>query len=149
MDSLEEGLRRQLEAHKESTSVSWYCEPWLKENSLDDESVMRYFYMSVFYDSNANNEKTKEDLKKMQFMKGLEYELCYSRQNLGIFHIKKQYRSSEKKVTPIAIYYVYNGRIYEAPSVSKVISSKLRNISYYLRESLDFITQSAENNKRS
>ena len=83
----------------------------------------------------------------MQYMKGLEYVLSYSLPELSIFHIKKQYRSNEKKVTPIAIYYVYHGRIYEAPSLSRVISSKLRNSAYYLNESLTLLSTYVENNK--
>ena len=105
---------------------------------------MSYFYQSVFYDRAANNEKTKEDLRKLVFMKGLEYNISFSLPELGIFHIKKQYRISERKVTPIAIYYVYHGRIYEAPSLSRVLNSKLRNLSYYLNESLCLLSDFAE-----
>ena len=61
MENLEEGLRRQLELHKENTSVNWYDEQWLKFSILDNESVMNYFYLSVFYDKSANNEKAQED----------------------------------------------------------------------------------------
>jgi MED6 mediator sub complex component len=147
METLEEGLRKLLENHEENTSVNWYDEQWLKFNILDNESVMPYFYQSVFYDKSANNEKTKEDLKKLVHMKGLEYNISYSLPELSIFHIRKQYRSSEKKITPIAIYYVYHGRIYEAPSLNRVITSKLKNLSYYLNDSLNLLSDYAENNK--
>jgi hypothetical protein len=147
METLEEGLRKQLENHEENTSVNWYDEQWLKFNTIDNDTVMSYFYQSVFYDKSANNEKTREDLKKMQYMKGLEYNISGSIPELGIYHVKKQYRSSEKKVTPIAIYYVCHGRIYEAPSLNRVITSKLRNLSYYLSESLSLLSEYAENNK--
>ena len=109
---------------------------------------MTYFYQSIFYDKNANNERTKEDLKRLHHMKGLEFIMSFSLPELSIFHIKKQYRSSENKVTPIAIYYVYQGRIYEAPSLNRVISSKLRNLSYYLNESLTLLSDYVENNNK-
>lgn len=147
MENMEDGLRRQLDRHEENTKDYWYDEQWLKFSILDKETVMHYFYLSIFYDKTANNEKTKEDLKKLQFMKGLEYTLTYAMPDLGIFHIRKQYRSSEKKVTPIAIYYVYHGRVYEAPSLSRVINSKLRNMSYYLNESLSLLSNYLETNK--
>ena len=147
MDATGEVLRKVLENHEEKTGVNWYDEQWLKFNVLDNESVMGYFYQSVFYDRSANNEKTKEDLKKMQAMRGLEYVVSYSMPELGIFHIKKQYRSGEQRTTPIAIYYVYHGHVYEAPSLNRVISSKLRNLSYYLNDSLRLLSDYAESSK--
>lgn len=147
MDTAGESLRKVLENHEEKTGVNWYDEQWLKFNTLDNTSVMGYFYQSIFYDKSANNEKTKEDLKKLQYMKGLEYVVNYSMPELGIFHVKKQFRSSEKKVMPIAIYYVYHGRVYEAPSLNRVISSKLRNLSYYLNESLGLLSSYADEKK--
>lgn len=144
MENNEEAFQRQLALHKENLSSYWSDEQWLLCNFLDNESVMTYFYCSIFYEKSANNEKTKEDLKKMKYMRGLEYILTYSLPDKGIFHIKKQYRTNEKKVTPISIYYVYHGRIYESPSLSRVISSKVRNLSFSLNDSLNQLTSYLE-----
>lgn len=144
MENNEEGFLKQLALHKENLSNYWSDEQWLLSNFLDNESVMTYFYCSIFYDKSANNEKTKEDLKKMKYMRGLEYILTYSLPDKGIFHIKKQYRTNEKKVTPIGIYYVYHGRVYESPSLSRVISSKVRNMSFFLNDSLNLLTSYLE-----
>lgn len=96
---------------------------------------MQYFYLSIFYDKAANNEKTKEDLSRLKSMKGLEYLVVHSMPELGIFHIRKQYRTGERRVTPIALYYVYGGMIYEAPSLGKLLKNRVRNIALFLHKS--------------
>lgn len=119
------------------TGLSWSDEFWLKHNILDNGTVMDYFYISVFYDKAANNEKTKEDLGKLKFMKGLEYTLVHSIPEAGIFHIRKQFRHSERKITPLALYYVLGGIVYEAPSLHRVLDCKIRNLSFSLNQSLE------------
>jgi len=144
MESLEYSLRNKGVYHEEQTGVVWSDEYWLKCTPLDNSTVMHYFYMSVFYDKSANNEKTREDLSRLKYMKGLEYMLVHSIPEVGIFHIRKQYRQGEKKIIPISMYYVLSGKIYEAPSLGKVLQAKLRNLSFCLNQSLYNLAACAE-----
>ena len=45
-------------------------------------------------------------------LRGLEYALVHSVPEIGIFHIRKQFRHSANKTTPISLYYVLGGKIY-------------------------------------
>jgi hypothetical protein len=132
--------------HCENFSTFWIDQPWLETNVLTELNVMNYFYNSLFYDKSCNNEKTKEDLHKLKFMRGLEYIplLSHSIPSKGIFYIKKQFRTSDKKVIPIALYYIYYGRVYESPSLSKVINAKIRSTSFFLNESLTSLASHLE-----
>lgn len=127
---------RCVREHTEKNGILWNDEFWLKNNFLDNNTVMQYFYLSVFYDKKANNEKVKEELSLLKTMRGLEFAMVHSIPDLGVYHIRKQYRHSEKKVTSIALYYVMSGKIYEAPSIYRVFSVKLRNIAHSLDQAL-------------
>ena len=71
---VEEALRN----HTDQYETYWIDVIWLKNNELNARSIMDYFYGSVFYDRNANNDKTREDLSKLKSMKGLEFSLLKS-----------------------------------------------------------------------
>lgn len=139
-------LNRVFREHTEMTDVFWSDEYWLKCNPLDNTTVMYYFYNSIFYDKNANNEKTMEDLSLLKSMRGLEFALVHSMPDIGIYHIKKQFRHSERKVTPIALYYVMSGKMYEAPSVHNVFSAKLRNLGFCLNKAFNQLAEFTDNN---
>lgn len=65
-------------------------------------------------------------------MKGLEYVLVHSIPDQGIFHIRKQYRHAEKRITGISMYFVHGGKVYEAPNMYKILNTRIRNISLSL-----------------
>ena len=132
--------------HIENFSTFWIDQQWLESNVLNELNLMTYFYSSIFYDKSCNNEKTKEDLNKLKHMRGLEYIplLSHSIPSKGLFYIKKQFRTSDKKVIPIALYYVYYGRVYESPSLSKVISAKIRSAAFFLNDSLNTLASHLE-----
>lgn len=71
---VEEALRN----HTDQYETYWIDAIWLKNYELNARSIMDYFYRSVFYDRNANNDKTREDLTKLKSMKGLEFSLLKS-----------------------------------------------------------------------
>jgi mediator of RNA polymerase II transcription subunit 6 len=128
MESLEDLIASGKLRVDDQTTVSWRDEGWLQHNELDNRSAMTYFSLSVFYDRSANNEKTKEDLSRLKYMKGLEFVLVQSKPEAGIYHIRKQFRHGEKKFTQLALYYILGGYVYQAPSLAAVLNAKLRNI---------------------
>lgn len=144
MESVQEALRRIGTTHEEMTTINWFDEKWLKENPLDSKTIMSYFYFSIFYDKAANNEKTREDLSRLKLMSGLEYILEHSIPEQGIFHIKKQFRYNDRRVTPLALYYVISGKVYEAPSLNRVLTTRLRNFAFNLDTSLKSLSKYAK-----
>lgn len=128
MESLEDLIASGKLRVEDQTTISWSDDWWLLHNELDNRTAMDYFTQSIFYDRSANNEKTKEDLTRLKYMKGLEFVLVHSRPEAGIYHIRKQFRHGEKKFTQLALYYILGGRVYQAPSLATVINSKLRNL---------------------
>ncbi|CAG9330019.1 unnamed protein product [Blepharisma stoltei] len=144
MESIEETLRLRGIRHEEQTTVNWYDEKWLKEHILDNKTIMNYFYLSIFYDKAANNEKCIEDLARLKNLVGLEYILDHSIPELGIYHIKKQYRHNDRRVTTLALYYVVAGKIYEAPSINKILTTRMRNFAFNLDASLKYLSKYAK-----
>lgn len=128
---VEEALRN----HTDQYETYWIDVIWLKNNELNARSIMDYFYGSVFYDRNANNDKTREDLSKLKSMKGLEFSLLKSIPQQGIYQIIKQFRHNESNVTALAVYYVSNGQIYQSPNLIDVLSVKVLALQHFMQKS--------------
>lgn len=137
MDEINSLLQGLDTAHEDQFSIYFLDPQWLTLFPLTLATLPAYFYLSSFYDKAANNEKTKEDLSRLKTMKGLEYVFEQPNPEVGIYHIRKQYRHNEKKTSDIALYYVHLGRIYQAPPLSAVLQTRLQNISINLQSSLN------------
>lgn len=137
MDEIGSLLQSLGTRHEDDFSIYFQDPQWLSLFPLTLDTLPAYFYLSSFYDSNANNEKTREDLSRLKTMKGLEYVFEQPHPQVEIYHIRKQYRHNEKKTTDIALYYVYLGRVYQAPALSAVLQTRLQNISVNLQSSLN------------
>jgi len=136
MDEINSLLQSLDTRHEDQFSIYFLDPQWLNTFPLTLTTLPAYFYLSSFYDKAANNEKTREDLSRLKTMKGLEYVFEQPNPQVAIYHIRKQYRHNEKKTADIALYYVYLGRIYQAPALSAVLQTRLQNISINLQSSL-------------
>ncbi|KAJ0403793.1 hypothetical protein ATCC90586_003785 [Pythium insidiosum] len=100
---------------------------------LNAQTVLHYFALSPFYDRSCNNERLKMQrlgLDQLKNMRGIEYELL---PNLAkqlpqqLFLVQKQRRLGRTQVTPLAIYYVLDGTIYQAPNIHAMLTSRLED----------------------
>ena len=117
--------------HRDDYNACFKDTVWLSSFPLVPQTVLHYFALSPFYDKNCNNERLKMQrlsLDQLKSMQGIEYELL---PNVGkqlpqnLFLIRKQKRSSRMQVTPIAMYYVLDGTIYQAPNTYSILTSRL------------------------
>ena len=56
-------------------------------------------------------------------MTGIEY-ILHEAQEPHLFVMRKQKRDSAEKVTPLSMYYILDGSIYQAPQLYSVVSSR-------------------------
>lgn len=114
---------------------------WLAQNVLSRSNALEYFSSSPFYDKTCNNEVLKMQSKfrevtpdQLHKMVGIEYALG---KPSPVITIEKLYRHSSKNVDVLAIFYIVNGYIYQAPRVQKIYSSRLTNALFYIYNALD------------
>ncbi|KAJ1920702.1 Mediator of RNA polymerase II transcription subunit 6 [Mycoemilia scoparia] len=130
----------------ELTSMEWYFPEWIAGNQgLHPENVLEYFSLSPFWDPNSNNAVVKmqtqfnalqsEDMDLRQ-MVGVEFAIAYHDAPI-VFVIVKQHRLSPEKATPIIYYYVVNGRIYQAPTLYSILSSRLVTSIKHIEDAFD------------
>ena len=108
------------------------------------ETVLDYFSRSPFYDKRCNNEVIREQnkpLEALKYMTGLEYVAVRNKHEPRLFIIVKQERSSEYDAKKLAVYYVLDQTVYQAPNVQQVCLRRIRGASEQLAEAMDFFTQ--------
>ncbi|KAJ1831323.1 Mediator of RNA polymerase II transcription subunit 6 [Coemansia sp. RSA 2711] len=120
--------------NKELTGIEWRSDQWIDQyRGLRPENVLEYFSQSPFWDSSSNNAVLKmqtqfNDLNQESYdlksMVGVEFAVTYQEPPL-LFIITKFRRASPTKATPIAVYYIYDGNAYEAPSLHAIVSSRM------------------------
>ncbi|ORX68045.1 MED6-domain-containing protein, partial [Linderina pennispora] len=116
------------------TGIEWRFTEWIGPNGgLRPDNVLEYFGLSPFWDPSSNNailrmqtqfnelQNASLDLRQMT---GIEFAVTYH-EAPALFIITKQRRSNPTKVTPVSIYYVVNGNVYEAPSLYSIISTRM------------------------
>ncbi|KAJ0397909.1 hypothetical protein P43SY_002417 [Pythium insidiosum] len=123
-------------SHVDDYNASFRDTVWLQSFPLNAQTVLHYFALSPFYDRSCNNERLKMQrlgLDQLKNMRGIEYELL---PNLAkqlpqqLFLVQKQRRLGRTQVTPLAIYYVLDGTIYQAPNIHAMLTSRLKKCSY-------------------
>jgi hypothetical protein len=129
------------------TSVTWTDKVWLTYFPLNAETALDYFSLSQFYDRACNNELVKMqrlDPALMSTMEGIEYSLV-SPSSPNLFRITKAKRliSPQPSVTLLAVYYIINGVVYQAPSAHAVLSSRVLQSLHYMRNAFDIMQRHA------
>eukprot|EP00039_Didymoeca_costata_P010158 m.136156 g.136156 ORF g.136156 m.136156 type:complete len:269 (-) comp14724_c0_seq7:1991-2797(-) len=117
----------------------------------DPHMAMEYFCQpdsNPFYDRSCNNQRIKQqtgvaaDPEKMRkTMTGLEYTLGRS-QGAKLNVIFKQHRISESEVNPLAVYYMIEGKVFQAPSLSSVLSSRFHVALSHIQKALQLAKSS-------
>jgi hypothetical protein len=125
------------------TSVTWTDKVWLTYFPLNAETALDYFSLSQFYDRACNNELVKMqrlDPALMSTMEGIEYSLV-SPSSPNLFRITKAKRliTPQPSVTLLAVYYIINGVVYQAPSAHAVLSSRVLQSLHYMRNAFDIM----------
>lgn len=121
----------EVAAHVDDYNASFRDTVWLQSFPLTAQTVLHYFALSPFYDRSCNNERLKMQrlgLEQLKNMRGVEYELLPNlAQQLPqqLFLIRKQRRSSRNQVEPLAVYYVLDGTVYQAPNIHAMLTSRL------------------------
>jgi MED6 mediator sub complex component len=129
------------------TSVTWTDKVWLTYFPLNAETALDYFALSQFYDRACNNELIKMqrlDPALISTMEGIEYTLV-SPSAPNLFRIAKSKRviTPQPSVTLLAVYYVVNGVVYQAPSAHAVLSSRVLQSLHYMRNAFDLMQSHA------
>jgi len=110
------------------SDVVWSDPDWLHYFALNIHTALDYFARSSFYDFACNNEIIRQrglDLSKLATLPpGVEY-LIHDAQEPHLFVVRKQMRHSPKSATPLAFYYILDGRIYQAPPLHATVSSRM------------------------
>ncbi|KAJ3042572.1 Mediator of RNA polymerase II transcription subunit 6 [Rhizophlyctis rosea] len=133
-------------ADEDLLSVMFKDPEWLAMNPLTKENVLDYFARSQFYDSTSTNEYLKmqarfnalndADLDKRK-MTGVEFELSSCEHEPGaehsLFVIRKQNRFSPEKTELIAVYYVMDGAIFQAPDLFTIVSNRVLTSLHHLQ----------------
>ena len=125
--------------HQDDYNASFRDTMWLQQFPLAEQTVLHYFALSPFYDRACNNEKLKMqrlEMDRLKSMRGIEYETVPTpppsnpeqQQPCSLFLIRKQRRISPNQVKPLAMYYVLDGTVYQAPNLYAMLSSRLVSI---------------------
>lgn len=132
---------------EDGTGVVWADKVWLSYFPLNASTALDYFSLSQFYDRSCNNELVKMqrlDPALISTMSGIEYELA-PQQSEHLFVITKSRRETTPKpsVQLLAVYYIINGHVYQAPSAHAVLSSRVLQSIHHLRCSFDIMQKHA------
>lgn len=139
-------------SQQDLTGIEWRFSEWLAANGgLNPDNVLEYFSHSPFWDPNSNNATLKMqtnfnslegDGSRLKNMVGVEFELV-KEQYPVLYIIQKQRRRSPTEVIPMAVYYVINGNIYQAPDLYSVLANRMLTIVNHLnrafREVYNFV----------
>ena len=121
----------EVTSHVDDYNGSFRDTVWLTSFPLNAQTVLHYFALSPFYDRTCNNERLKMQrlaLDQLKNMRGVEYELMPNvakQLPQQLFLIRKQRRSGRTQVKPLAMYYVLDGTIYQAPNIHAMLTSRL------------------------
>ncbi|KAH6582747.1 hypothetical protein BASA61_008377 [Batrachochytrium salamandrivorans] len=142
-------------SEEDLTSVSFKDTAFLQVFGLNEHNALDYFAMSQFYDKSCLNEQLKmqvrhNDLQAQQLdgrqMKGLEYTIWYFTLQPSLFVIRKQTRFSPTRVDLIAVYYIVEGTVYQAPNLCQVLANRVRTSLFFTKNALQIAKESYRHN---
>jgi len=124
---------------------SYYDPAWTDQ--INEYNVLDYFCQATnpFYTTNCNNEIIKTQrgsLEQLRSMTGIEYFVVHQQSPI-LFIIRKVERLSPDEVKPLANYYVIAGKVYQAPDISSIITSRLSSTIQHLRNAYDKVSEKA------
>jgi mediator of RNA polymerase II transcription subunit 6 len=132
---------------EDGTGVLWTDKVWLSYFPLNDTTALDYFSLSQFYDRSCNNELVKMqrlDPALMSTMAGIEYKLLPSpSENLFLVSKSRRVTAPKPAVAVLAVYYILNGNVYQAPTAHAVLSSRVLQALHHLRNSFDVLQSHA------
>lgn len=138
--------------HHDDYNASFRDTVWLQSFPLNQHTVLHYFALSPFYDRTSNNEKLK--MQKLEFdqlkhMRGVEYEYLPTAdtpqgQLQNFFLVRKQYRTSPTEVRPLALYYILDGTVYQAPNIRAILLSRLEKCSFHVNKAFNELEKGVE-----
>ncbi|KIY67591.1 MED6-domain-containing protein [Cylindrobasidium torrendii FP15055 ss-10] len=124
---------------------------WIQANSpMTAENVFEYFACSQFYDKQSNNqvlrmqtmhtgvarENEAEELKRFV---GIEFAVVHADTTANFFIIHKRERTSPEHTTPLAVYFIENNRVFQAPDIYTLVSMRLAASIQGLQKTLDSV----------
>lgn len=138
--------------------IQWKNPEWINQFGLFTGNVLDYFSESPFYDRTSNNqvikmqfqfqppppnittplEFTKYFENKLMDMVGIEFVLAYIREP-DFWIIRKQNRLSKDHVNILQDYYIIGANIYQSPKIYHLISSRLLNSTYLIKNSINLL----------
>ena len=119
---------------------------------LNEINVLDYFAQSQFYDSLCINEQLKmqarfNELEAQQLdittMKGVEFSLWYFTLQPSYFVIRKSQRYSPTSTKLLAIYYIIDGTIFQAPQLHVLLGNRLKTALFFLEKAISKTAETA------
>ncbi|KAI8819841.1 MED6 mediator sub complex component-domain-containing protein [Fimicolochytrium jonesii] len=136
------------------THISWKDTAFIQTYGLNKDNVMAYFSLSPFFDKSSIKEQISMQTRFNQLdagqstqpertITGLDYELLDANDTLPtLFTIVKGDRKSPTRVNRLAVYYVIDGTIYQAPDLYSLLSNRVLNSLHQVQDA--FTTLSSE-----
>jgi mediator of RNA polymerase II transcription subunit 6 len=122
------------------TDQSFKDTVFLESFGLTPWNVLDYFSKSQFYDSSCINEQLKMQQRfntldvSDQGLLGSSYELWYYSESLFVI---KKLEKTLNSVTLTGVYYIVQGTIYQAPTLSQVLKNRLSTALYHLQAAFE------------
>lgn len=119
---------------------------WIRAFGLSVHNVLDYFACSPFYDSSCNNEILRAQnlgLEMLADMPGVEYRLLHTGHEPVLFVVVKQERASKTVVRRQALYYILDKVIYQAPTLQRLIASRLTKSTNHLQRAFEEMSNAA------
>uniref|UniRef100_A0A7S2ZXB0 Mediator of RNA polymerase II transcription subunit 6 n=1 Tax=Rhodosorus marinus TaxID=101924 RepID=A0A7S2ZXB0_9RHOD len=127
------------------TSLSWNDKVWLSYFPLDKDTVLEYFARSPFYNRSCLNEQYKMqrlEISAFENVPGILYEVVHDLTNEPLlFVIAKLERAENLTVRTLAYYYIMNGVAYESPKAHSVLTTRIVQSMYHLRNAFDALQE--------
>ena len=120
--------------------TSWRFDEWLATYSLNDATVLDYFAHSPWWDPSCTNAQVAQQgltAEEGRLLVGTEFIVTHSTtEGGGLFVIERRERRGRDDVSPVAIYYILVGTLYEAPSLYGVLTSRIEAAAWRLERAI-------------
>ena len=135
------------------TTQSWEDKRWLTQFHFNKDTVLDYFYNSIFFDRRSTNaqlkmqqpelppDRAKAALEKMD---GITYELMRDEEIPPMdgapprtLYVIRMARRHGAKVTVLRWYYVLDGVVFEAPSLQAALSARVQRLGWHLSKAFE------------
>ena len=131
-------------------SLTWHFPEWVTfHGGLTPENVMDYFSESPFWDNTSNNATLRMQTQfntlqeanlNLKAMTGIEFELV-SHRPPSLFVIVKQRRRSPTETVPLAVYYILDSVVHQAPDLYSIIANRMLTSLYHLQSAFEEATK--------